>query len=198
MMHEHPRGRRFTLEIFKLYHRMEHLEPWVLKANESIAKIGEGGILNNHLLIGPPMIFAANKKFMPAARYQTLARSAVDTSKGLGMVTTPLDITSLPRPDEAWTVDPVSIDDDFRFIPFERCHVLERLVLIQRVVPHLRHATEVLLHLARHASMGFWHHQDFMPANENTDAPVDSDAWHKAIEDLIAALALALGGTERP
>jgi len=45
MMHEHPRGRRFTLEIFKLYHRMEHLEPWVLKANESIAQIGEGGIL---------------------------------------------------------------------------------------------------------------------------------------------------------
>jgi len=196
MMHEHPRGRRFTLETFKLYRRMEHLEPWVHLANESIAKIGQAGILNNHLLIGPPMIFASNQKARPGCHHRKFSRSALDTSFGLGMATTFLDITPLPRPSEAWTVDPVSIDDGLRFNPFERCHVMERLVLIQRVVPHLRHATDVLLLLARHASLGFWHHQAFMPAIENTDASVISITWRKAIDDLEAALAIMLGGTE--
>lgn len=188
MMHEHPRGRRFTIETFKLYRRVEHLEAWVDQANKTISQLGKAGILNNHLLIGPPMIFGSNSGAHRQGRCRLLIRSAVDTSLGLGVVEASSDTTPLPRPSEGWTLDEVSIDDDLRFVPFEKCHVMERLILAQRLVPHMRHMTEVLLAIIRHERIGFHHLKVFMPAIENVEAPLPTADWMLVQENLSAVI----------
>lgn len=55
-----------------------------------------------------------------------------------------------------------------------------------------------MVRLGRHGSIGFWHHQAFVAPEENTDNPIDSNAWLKAIHELNAALAAALGAMDSP
>ena len=188
MMHEHPRGRRFTIETFKLYRRVEHLEPWVSQTNEVITQLGTAGIMNDHLLLGPPMTIAEKPLASGHARRRLLTRSAVDTTGGLGVVEASPDTTPLPRPGEAWTVDQFSVDDDLRFVPFEKCHVMERLVLAQRLVPHMRHLIEVLFLMIRCERVGFHHLNAFMPSTENPETALLTPDWMTVRENLCAAI----------